>query len=126
MSDASQSINSDKARAPREEEVELICSLLRGTSVANNLKDTLRNSRVVDLKDGNMGSIRFMNAEPRKLGQVFAEADYLDDDGVCVSIAINTDNKGDLFELDFWKVDFSALRRYPKPCDVLPAGSCHD
>ena len=28
------------------------------------------------------------------------------------------DEYGELFELDFWKVDFSPLRRYPQPQDL--------
>jgi hypothetical protein len=35
-----------------------------------------------------------------------------------VSIAINVDNKGDLFEVDFWRVDFLPVKRYPKPSDL--------
>ncbi len=46
------------------------------------------------------------------------EAQYLDSDGVLVSIAVNADKQGQLFELDLWKVDFSPLKRYPKPSDV--------
>lgn len=65
-----------------------------------------------------MGSIRFARDERRIFGKVLAEAQYTDEDGVCVSIAINTDNKGDLFEVDFWKVDFLPLKRYPKPSDL--------
>jgi hypothetical protein len=83
-----------------------------------DLKNVLQCSLVIDMKDGNMGSIRFVNAGHRTLGKVLAEAEYKDADGVPVSIAINADNNGDLFELDFWKVDFSALKRYPQPSDL--------
>ena len=114
MSDASQYVNS-QARPLREEEIELVLSLLHRTTYSGNLKDILQSSRVVDMKDGGMGSIRFVRAEPRILGSVLQEAQYTDEDGICVSIAINTDNMGDLFELDFWRVDFSPLKRYPKP-----------
>jgi hypothetical protein len=51
-------------------------------------------------------------------GKVLAEAQSTDEDGVSVSIAINADKKGDLFEVDFWKVDFSPLKRYPKLSDL--------
>ncbi len=69
-----------------------------------------------------MGSIRFVRDEPRVFGSVLVEAQYLDADEVCVSIAINADNKGDIFEVDFWKVDFSPLKRYPKPSEVRLQG----
>ena len=65
-----------------------------------------------------MGSIRFVQPERRSFGQTLVEAQYADSDGVLVSIAVNLDKNGDLFEVDFWKVDFSPLRRYPKPSDL--------
>jgi len=65
-----------------------------------------------------MGSIRFVQPESRSFGKALVEAQYVDSDGVLVNIAVNTDNNGDLFEVDFWKVDFSPLRRYPKPSDL--------
>jgi uncharacterized protein DUF6984 len=119
MSNVSHSSNSLANRSLREEEIALICFFLSGTSLAGtNLRDSLRGSRVSDMNDGNMGSIRFVRAEPRTFGQILAEAQYTDVDGVCVSIAINADHKGDLFEVDFWRVDFSPLKRYPKPRDL--------
>ena len=42
----------------------------------------------------------------------------MDDDGVLVSIELTVDERDELFELDFWKVDFSPLRRYPNPEDL--------
>ena len=71
-------------------------------------------SRVVDMQDGGMGSIRFVGSEARTFGKVAAEAQYVDSDGVLVLITVNTDKENQLFEVDFWKVDFSPLKRYPK------------
>jgi hypothetical protein len=79
----------------------------------------LMGSRVADMHDGGMGSIRFVQPEPQPFGKELAEAQYVDSDGVLVSIALNTDIMGRLFELDFWKVDFSPLRRYPEPSDLV-------
>jgi hypothetical protein len=42
----------------------------------------------------------------------------VDQDGVMVSITINTDQHGELYELDFWKTNFSPLSRYPEPSQV--------
>lgn len=69
------------------------------------------------MQDGGVGSIRFVGSQP-PMGKEVAEAQYLDSDGVLVSIVINTDRNGQLFEVDFWKVDFSPLRRYPRPSDL--------
>jgi hypothetical protein len=41
------------------------------------------------------------------------EAEYVDSDAVLVSIAVNADQTGQPFEIDFWKVDFSPLKQYP-------------
>jgi uncharacterized protein DUF6984 len=82
-----------------------------------DFEKTLATSLVIDMQDGGMGSVRFLGTEPH-LGKTLVEAKYLDADGVLVVIAVNTDVRGRLFELDFWKVDFSPLRRYPRPSDL--------
>lgn len=111
-------VSSPPPRYLREEERDLIRALLSGVSSRAALEDTLPASRVIDMKDGGMGSIRFVQPERRSFGQTLVEAQYADSDGVLVSIAVNLDKNGDLFEVDFWKVDFSPLRRYPKPSDL--------
>ena len=82
------------------------------------IESALSDSRVADMQDGGMGSIRFLKASPGTFGTALVEAQYLDSDGVLVSIAVNADKQGQLFELDFWKVDFSPLKRYPDPLNV--------
>jgi len=61
-----------------------------------------------------MGSIRFVRTDARRFGKEVARAEYRDSDQVLVSITLNADTSGELFELDFWKVDFSPLKRYPR------------
>jgi hypothetical protein len=75
---------------------------------------------VEDMNDGGMGSVRFIypDSQIRKMSFELASADYCDDDGVPVSIALNIDDRGDLFELDFWKVNFSPLLKYPKVKEI--------
>ncbi len=74
---------------------------------------------VEDMQDGGMGGIRFCSDDAgRGRAVAVAEAEYTDDDGVLVSIVLNKDGKGALYEVDFWKVDFSPLRRYPLPSDL--------
>ena len=43
------------------------------------------------------------------------EADYKDADGRDVVITLSTNQYNELYDLDIWKTDFSALRRYPEP-----------
>ena len=72
------------------------------------------------MNDGGMGSIRFRypDALRRRFGFELATGRYKDSDGVPVNIAFNLDQYGDPYELDFWKVDFSPLLRYPRAQDV--------
>lgn len=75
---------------------------------------------VRDMQDGGMGSIRFLShsEKERQFGTAIVEALYFDEDGVAVNIAVNIDNHGDLYEVDFWKADFSSLNRYPTPNEL--------
>lgn len=106
-------------RKLRQEEKVLVSALLKHAGI-NSYVERLRNTRVVDMSDGGMGSIRFVGTRvpDRKLARKLAEAEYLDEDGVLVSFVLNADETGDLLELDAWKVDFSPLRRYPRPMDL--------
>jgi hypothetical protein len=83
-----------------------------------NLEALPHDAQVRDLLDDGMGGIRFVHANARTFGKEIARAEYSDSDGTSVSITLNADDQGDLFELDFWKVDFSQLKRYPLPEDV--------
>jgi hypothetical protein len=115
MSDVSRFASSSTERALRGEEKELIRFLLSDVFEPAELENTLATARVRDMNDGGMGSIRFIGPGLRRFGKQLTEAEYLDRDGVLLSIAVNADRDGNLFEVDFWKVDFSPLKRYPKP-----------
>ncbi len=68
---------------------------------------------VRELNDGGMGSISFdlENSQSRKRQIISAE--YIDKDGILVDIELTCDNNEKLFELDFWKVDYSPLISFP-------------
>ena len=76
-------------------------------------------ARVLDMEDGGMGSIRFVKESHHRRAGSIAKAKYVDEDGVLVSIELNISEDNELFEVDFWKVDFSPLRRYPRPEDLI-------
>jgi hypothetical protein len=118
MSDESPFTRPESGRPLRPEEAALIRALLAGVYPAETLESALKDSRVAEMQDGGMGSIRFLGSGPKSFGMALVEAKYLDSDGVLVSIAVNADKQGQLLELDFWKVDFSPLKRYPNPSDV--------
>ena len=120
MSDESQSNNPLQGRPLRPSERELIERMLTGQDVKPGVAAKLPSVLVEDMQDGGMGSIRFLTSDhsARHLGKVIAQAEYVDDDGVLVSIVINADHENELYEVDFWKVDFSPLNRYPKASDI--------
>ncbi|MDX3967543.1 MAG: hypothetical protein QHD01_13185 [Bradyrhizobium sp.] len=75
---------------------------------------------VEDMNDGGMGSLRFMGSADRLWGKCIGEAEFDDADGVLVSVALNIDQRGELFELDLWKVDFSPLQRIAALAELRP------
>jgi len=95
-------------------ELALLVFMLRETPNAERFLGRLPTIKVQDMDDGGMGSLLFESEkQDRKLGDVIAEMQYLDEDDVPVFVSLNLDKDGDLFELDSWKVDFSPLRRIP-------------
>ena len=75
--------------------------------------------KVTTMKDGGMGSVRFTEhvsgRRIEKFGRELTTAYFSDSDGIPVSVAINIDPDGYLFELDVWKIDFSPLITWPSP-----------
>jgi hypothetical protein len=73
------------------------------------------------MDDGGMGSLLLApkDANPsRKFGRQLVLGQFLDTDGIPVSVSINVDQEGKLFELDIWKVDFSPLVQWPVPDSI--------
>ena len=70
------------------------------------------------LEDGEMGSIKFTNNTDRMHGKNIVSVEYSDLDNILVLITLSEDQAGELFELDFWKTDFTKLVRYPSPEEV--------
>jgi hypothetical protein len=106
------------ARPLRQEELEVIQAMLQASP--HQPKPQIDpNAIVSQMDDGGTGSIRFVYPDPQSLGSAVSEAQYMDIDGVLVSINLNVDKSGRLFELDLWKVDFSPLKRYPQPGDLV-------
>ena len=114
-------INVIAPRPLRDEERALMLSMLSRVRTVKS-GSVQAEAQVADMQDGGMGGIRFVSQRSRHFGRELVRGEYHDSDGVLVSIAINADDHGDVFELDFWKVDFSPLKRYPKPEDVVING----
>ena len=71
--------------------------------------------RVQPLADAGMGSLRLLlrsDADPTQVfGRRAAECEFTDADGVKVIASLNLDQHGVPFELDVWKVDFTATNK---------------
>jgi hypothetical protein len=107
-------------RTLKQEELELLTALLSRVPMAERPHPG-EHILAVDLKDGGMGSIRIVTERDnpaRRMGRELVSANYVDEDGVLVSISLNLDEDGKPFEIDMWKVDFSPLRRFPRPDDL--------
>jgi hypothetical protein len=115
MSEASLPNNPLQGRRLSAAELELLRTMLAGVRGKPQIKTDLTSVLVEDMQDGGMGSVRFLapGAAKRHLGGAVAQAEYVDDDGVPVYITINVDREDHLYEIEFWKVDFSPLKRYP-------------
>lgn len=100
-------------RKLKHSEIELIKNLLASNAFA--LEEFIleaENYWVQEMKDGGMGSLRFVaeDDKERSLGETIAESEFIDEDEVPVMVSLSLDNNGDFFELDLWKVDFSPVR----------------
>ncbi|MFC0185459.1 hypothetical protein SAMN04515674_103243 [Pseudarcicella hirudinis] len=102
-------------RAIRENEKELILFLLNHLSL--KAADYPISEYVEEYEGGIMGSIGL--GEP---GAVYhsdlIQVEYTDSDNTEVLITLTRDDKNQLLDLDFWKVDFSKLLLYPKPENI--------
>ncbi len=117
MSDASRSAEVKEPRRLLATECEVLDHLLHSARLA--VRKTLLNREwVLDLNDGGMGSIRFVRSNPQRYGATAYQGQYRDSDGVPVLVSLHVDEHGDIFELDFWKVDFSRVKHYPSPSEL--------
>jgi hypothetical protein len=105
-------------------ELDVIEALVRAVPGHEHLADDLANARVVEMDDGGMGSLRFAPSDDRRreFGSEISSAEFADDDGVLVSLALYVDQFGELFELDSWKVNFEPLVRFPEARSLMNAG----
>jgi hypothetical protein len=91
MWDGSPSPVQHPPRPLRTDERELVQALLSGAFSHSEIEHRLAHALVQDMSDGGMGSIRF--AKPisthRRLGREASLAEYIDQDGVPVSITLN-------------------------------------
>lgn len=120
QSETDRSCRARAARPLRIEERRLVEALVASFPGGDHLANKLEHRLVEEMNDGGMGSLRFVDDSQteRRFGAAFAEGRFLDEDGVSVSVVLNLDDRGALFELDVFKADFSALKRFPAMADL--------
>lgn len=76
--------------------------------------------KVMAVKSGNEGlySIKLYDEnvsqnDNRQFGKQISEIQYLDEDDVPVIISLFVDKEDNLFEIDFWKADYSEIKKFP-------------
>jgi len=103
-------------RKPTKEEKKLIDHLINLSS-RKFPYDWKEKITVHPMNDGEMGGLVIFldneNEQNRLFGEQISEYHFLDEDGIDVIASLNIDNKGNLFELDIWKTDFSKLLKFP-------------
>lgn len=67
---------------------------------------------------GNLGEVGIQLSSRGEHKDDLVEADYKDSDGREVFITLTINQYDELFELDFWKTDFSSMKVYPAPDKV--------
>jgi len=84
-----------------------------------SIKVDIATLRVEAMADGGMGSLRFETSNSdAQFGDEVASCSFADADGNYVSVTLNLDQYGEIFELDVWKVDFSKLIKWPKAHEI--------
>src|SRR5262245_47727245 len=107
-------MRTDRAISPNE--AALLESLLGMVPASEKYLETVRTLRIQELDDGGMGSFRIVNDQDqnsRRFGSQLVMAEFTDRDDVLVSVTLNLDPQGDLFEVDIWKTDNSPLQVWP-------------
>jgi hypothetical protein len=110
-------MNYNKTRTLSRDELRLLEVLIKESSVVISY-DLEKDLEVETMNDGGMGSLKLLpkgnSSDNRVFGKQIAECMFFDTDGISVVVSLNIDDKGELFELDIWKTDFSSLIRIPE------------
>jgi hypothetical protein len=104
----------------------VIVALLQGKPETAQFVDKLDDLHVKEMNDGGMGSLllvpKGLETADRSFKRQIVLGEFTDSDGVPVSVAVNVDGQGQLFEFDVWKADFSRLITWPAPTSVRIIG----
>ena len=105
-------------RKPTQVELDLIKFLVNQSSLKLPFLEK-HNLLVSSLEDGRMGSLKLCHNtcsidENRAMGKMVSEYLFKDIDEIDVVVSLYLDEKGELYELEIWKTDFSELVKIPE------------
>ncbi|MGZ3922898.1 MAG: DUF6984 family protein [Flavisolibacter sp.] len=100
-------------RQTGSEETDLIASLLKKIPKENEYQIP---DYVSEMDYDGMGSIRLNRGKHHR---DLIQLGYIDLDGQTVIITLTENANKELFELEFWKVDFTRLIKFPSPGEVF-------
>lgn len=103
----------NKTRGIRPDELTLVTFLL--AQCGYTPEDFPVASIVSEYEGGIMGSINMEGSDPDLYAGDLIQVEYTDTDGIEVIITLTKDMNNRLLDLDFWKMNFSKLIRYPTP-----------
>jgi hypothetical protein len=106
-----------KTRPIKEAELTIIRFLLNHIKVDPN--QFFISELAFEYEGGKMGSINLVNENQGEYKGDIAIAQYIDSDGVIVMITLTIDTNNNLLDLDFWKVNFEKLLKYPIPENLI-------
>jgi uncharacterized protein DUF6984 len=103
-------------RKPTSEEAAFLEFLIKKASVKFSA-DWKEGLLVKSMTEDEMGSLylfpKGITSEDREFGDEVSEYIFKDEDRREVIATLTIDDRGNLFELDIWKSDFSALIKFP-------------
>ncbi|HPG32370.1 MAG: hypothetical protein H6541_11425 [Lentimicrobiaceae bacterium] len=106
-------METNERRSIRDNERDLIVFLLSQCGYTTD--DFPLAENVVEYEGGVMGSINLAGSDPDLYESDLIQAEYTDIDGIEVIITLTKDKNNNLLDLDFWKINFSKLLKYPSP-----------
>ena len=111
--------NLEEERDIRVEELTLVKYLV--SQAINVPVGLIIPTRVFTMKDSGMGSVRFKTDKHLPHQRDLITVNYRDTDNVPILISLDLNIANELYELDFFKGDYSPLVTYPIPEKLLIA-----
>jgi hypothetical protein len=104
-------------RKLKNEELGLITHMLSQVPNGDYFIKKLPSLLITEMKDGGMGSFKFLSetSQKRTMQKEIAHINLRDEDGIPLSITLNLGTDGELYELAVIKPGCTLLKQFPLP-----------